>query len=596
MDSKNFGAGKILGLFFTLPFVLFLFFAFLYIPSNLYMTSNRLLKDHNINPWSELQKEIWHSNKTQTKESERTFGLIKDIAKSSAITSLKAMLIILLPAFVFSFILLYMVPAWIRSIMMMFRNFFYLMPTILLAYLGYFYLIPLITDHVPSFSWLSNPAVLSLFVFPYSVIAFTYGLEKIWPSINTINPTFAGRVVKKNFSFGKIIALIFVIIFVAILTFTKVFGETVIFSTIIKDNSLSNPNISSSIINSINIAESGIILNDTLSIGIILFMAMSLFLVTLISNIISNIGLAIIGSIFNKEVRSFRTKFSNLALSIPKIIFSLAILGVIGLTAYFMVNNIPNFNDTSVLSENFPDLSENISTFEITAPSVFYFSLYFVGYSLLIGIPVGLFLGYVVKDSAMEHLIFAIVRIFDQVPVITIGLFGFSFFILDSVGNSLNIMSAGLTTALFLAPKVAIITYEIIASGRTAFLAVKEERPYITSGSYIISGIIKIIGTAIQIFGLMGGVVITVLYTGSTLFGNDIAPDFTTPLISYSQQMFTIMSNNKENLDTIKPILDNYYIKIMWNYILFFLIGGGLKFIMSLVDSIRLRGFHKKLD
>jgi hypothetical protein len=602
MNPNKFGPGKIFGLIISFPFVLFLVFAFLYIPINLYQSSEDLLAENDINPWEEIWNDDWNPNPDDG--SQASFG-VKQILNSNLRVALETTLIVIIPAFIFSFILLYLSPSWIRSILVMLRNFLYLLPTILIAYLGYFYISPLILGEVGDVSGLLTSQVLVIFVFPYAVFGFMYGLEKIWPSINTVNPTFSGRVVKKNITPGKIVSLIFIIVIVALIIFTKVFGETVIFSVLSGVSApeswadLSQPaqNVSSQVVNAISLSDTGEVLNGNFSLGIILFVTMGIFLVTLVVNTIANMAMALIGTIYNREARAFKTKFTKIPhlSTISKVIFSIIGLLFVAGVIYFLVVNIPEKTDTLTLLDRFPALNQFINSFEITGKSIFHFSLSFIGYSLLIGVPIGFFIGYIIKGSMMEHFIISIVRIFDNVPVLCIGIFGFSFFILGNTIESLNMVSAGLTTALFLAPKVSILTYEIIANSRMSFLAVKEERPYIMSGPYILSSFVKIIGTALQVYALMFGVVVTVLYTGTTIATTGAAPHISAPLLSYAQQMFVLMSDKAYNLAEIKPLLDNYYLEIIRHYVLFFIIGGGIKFIMSIIDSIRLREFHKQL-
>ncbi len=602
MNPNKFGPGKIFGLIISFPFVLFIVFAFLFIPINLYQSSEGLLAEENINVWDEIWEEDW--DPIPEDGTQASYGVI-NILRSNVRVALETTLIVLLPAFVFAFILLYLSPSWIRSILVMLRDFLYLVPTILIAYLGYFYISPLITGEVGDISGLLTSRVLIIFVFPYTVFAFMYGLEKIWPSINTVNPTFSGRVVKKNINAGKIISLIFIIIIVALITFAKVFGETVVFSVLSGVSSpenymeLSQPaqNVSSQVVNTIQVADNGVIQNGDLSLGVILFVTMGIFVVTLVVNAIANLGMAIIGSIYNKEARAFKTKFNRIPYlsTIMKVLFSIIGLLVVAGVVYFLVTNIPEKTDTITLLDKFPYLTNFINSYEITGSSILHFSFNFIWYSILLGVPIGFFTGYIIKGSMMEHFILSIIRIFDNVPVLCIGLFGFSFFILGNSADSLNMMSAGLTTALFLAPKVAMLTYESISNSRNSFLAVKTERPYIMSGPYILSSIVKIIGTGIQAYALIFGVVVTVLYTGTAILTQGATPHVSAPLMSYSQQMFTLMTDKSYNLSEIKPLLDNHYLKIIWHYVFFFLIGGGIKFIMSIIDSIRLREFHKQL-
>lgn len=615
MNQTKFGLGKTIGFIITFPFVIFLIFAFLYIPVSLFSAYQPMIGD-GINPVELIKSDEWNPYPKSENEAP-SFG-IGTILKSNLRISIETTLLVLLPAFLFAYIILYLTPLWLRSILEALRNFLYLIPTILIAYLGYFYLSPALTGESGHISGLLTTRMLIIFVFPYAVFAFMYGLTKIWPSISSLDPTFSGRILRQYHGVGKIISFVFIIIFVALITFSKVFGETVIFSLLsgikapenFMDISQPASNLSATIVDTLKTDESGLINNSEFVTGIVLFITLIVFLITFIANVVSNLGLSIIGSIFKREnLSNIKTKFSKVpALTgLLKIIFSIAGLLIVGLVIYFIIANTPSYTNTVELieanSETYPGLAPYIEqltpyleTLPIIDEGILFFALNFIWYALLIGVPIGFFIGIVMRGSKLEHYILAVVRVFDSVPLLCVGIGGYVFFVMSKGIDGFNMFSAGITTAVFLAPKVAILTYEIISTKRHNYEIVKVEKPYISAVPYVFTGLGKILGTAFQVLGMMFGLVVTIMYTGAKLLMNGVIPDTDAPFMSFSHQMFRIMIEHNEHLDVIKPVLDNYYLKILFWFLLFFLIGTGLKYIITIIDSIRLKDFHKKID
>jgi len=346
--------------------------------------------------------------------------------------------------------------------------------------------------------------------------------------------------------------------------------------------------------------EFGFSANSNLFLGAVLFITIVIFVITFTVSLLSNLGLAIIGHIFNNDTNDIRTDFGKApALRVLiRLIFSIIGLAIVGFVIYLIIITLPSAEPIKKLLTN-TNLSENIrlllSRFDITDKSIMTFAINFIWYAILVGFPVGLFAGIVIKGYPLEHYVVSLLRTIDNVPVICVGIFGFAFFVLQNGIEGLSFTSAGLTTALFLAPKVAILTYEAISTEKNTFEIIREGRPYISATPYIFVGLIRTIGSFFQVFGLMFGILVTIMFTGVTSGLDRFIPLLNAQFMAPSQQMFSLMSENINNLESIRPIINHYYIYILSHFALFFLIGCGIKFIISIIDSARLGSFHRKI-
>lgn len=604
MNQVKFGTGKIIGFIILFPFFAFLIYSYLYIPVSLYSSSTALLGDNN--PWEMIQNDVW--NPSTNPGSNQSYG-IYNIVLSSLRVSIETTLIVLLPALLFAIIILYLSPSWIRVILEILRDFLYLIPTILLVYIGYFYISPLITGETGELSGLLTSRVLLIFAFPYAVYGFMFGLTRIWQFSNTANPTFGGRILKKDFGIKKIILLVIIILLVALITFAKVFGETLIFNLLSGTSSTINymninaasQNISSTIVSGMNniitITESGkFVVNNGFFLGILLFLTFLLYIFTFLINTISNLGLGFIGVVHHDETNYLKTKFGKVPAikSFFKIIFSIIGLSIVGIVVYFIIINFPEKMDISILMNKYPDLIPFLDNYQITDLGSSFFSANFIWYALLLGVPIGIFLGAIIRKSRLSHISLGIIRIFDNVPIICVGIFGFVFFVYNSDSGTISTFFAGLTTALVLAPKIAILVYEAINNSMIRYHIIKTEKPYISIGKDFFSSILKIIGSGFQVYGLMFGIVVTIMFTGSQFSMEGFTPYFEAPFMSFSHQLYLLI-NNYPDIEVIKSVLDCYFIKILYDFLLFFLIGTGIKLFASiLIDSFSLNNFHKK--
>jgi len=362
------------------------------------------------------------------------------------------------------------------------------------------------------------------------------------------------------------------------------------------DLSLPASNMSSAVMDFMNSVKlSAISESGSIAIGIVLFVTMLIYIFTFIVSAISNVGMAIVGTSFRHKHREAKLNYSKAPIikGFFKIIFS--IIGLLALAGfiYYIVSNLPEYTNKISLIDKFPEYTEFIDKIDIALEGVTYFAMNFIWYAFLLGIPSGLFLGLIVKDSVLEHYMLAILRTFDNIPIICVGIFGYVFFILGNITDSFSVLAAGLTTALFLSPKIAMITYEAISHGKLNYKFVKRDKPYISIAKDSFIGLLRIAGAGFMAYGLMFGILVTIIFTGNELIMTGFIPHNDAPFMSLSANLYTLMNSNTD-LNSIKPILDNYYIKILTHFSLYFLIGTGIKLLSSIIDSIKLMDFHRK--